>query len=63
MCQVYGCLEPSVVVDEIANRLRRARDLHGRHNRPGAVAEFEKMIASMNAVEPELRRQLNGVST
>lgn len=58
MCEVYGGPEPGVVVDEIADRLHRARDEHARHNRPGAVAEFEKMIASMDAVEPDLRMQL-----
>ncbi len=58
MCEAYGWSEPGVVVDEIADRLRRARDEHARSDRPGAVAEFEKMIAAMTAVEPELRAQL-----
>jgi hypothetical protein len=58
MCDVYGWNDPGVLVDEIADRLRRARDEHASHRRPKAVAVFEEMIASMNAVEPELRKRL-----
>jgi hypothetical protein len=58
MCGAYGWSDPGIVVAEIADRLRRARDEHARHGRLGAVTEFERMIAAMNAVEPELRRLL-----
>jgi hypothetical protein len=47
-----------VLIDEIADRLRRARDEHKRHGRLRAVAAFEEMIGSMNSVEPELRKRL-----
>jgi Phosphotransferase enzyme family len=55
MCEVYGWTNPGLLVDEIADRLRRARDEHARNGRSGAVAEFGRMIASMNTIEPELR--------
>jgi hypothetical protein len=57
-CEGYGWSDPGVLIDEIADRLRRARAEHARHGRVGAVAEFERMTASMNAIEPELRRRL-----
>ena len=52
-----GWAGPNVVVDEIAGHLHRARDEHASHRRVKAVAVFEEMIASMNAVEPELRKR------
>jgi hypothetical protein len=58
MCEDYGWTDPGLLVDEISDRLRRARDEHARHGRPRAVVGFEEMIASMNIVEPELRRRL-----
>jgi Phosphotransferase enzyme family len=58
MCEAYGWSDPGMVVGEIADRLHRARDEHARHGRLGAVTEFERMIAAMNAVEPKLRTLL-----
>jgi Ser/Thr protein kinase RdoA (MazF antagonist) len=58
MCEVYEWADPRLLVDEIADRLRRARDEHARHGHSRAVAEFEQMIASMKTVEPELRKRL-----
>ena len=59
MCQAYGWTDPDALVDEVADRLRRARDEQSIHRRFRAVAVFEQMIASMDAIEPELRRRLH----
>lgn len=58
MCEVYGWTDPNALVDEIADRLRRARDEHAANGRSEAVIVFEEMIASMDVIEPELRRRL-----
>lgn len=59
MCEVYGWTDPIALVDEIADRLRRARDEHAANGRSKAVIVFEEMIASMDVIEPELRRRLD----
>jgi len=59
MCEVYGWADPIALVDEIADRLRRARDEHAANGRSKAVIVFEEMIASMDVIEPELRRRFD----
>jgi hypothetical protein len=58
MCDAYGWGDPSALLDEIADRHRRARAEHASHGRRKAVEVFDEMIASMDLIEPELRKQL-----
>lgn len=58
MCNTYGWGDPERLIDEIADRMRRARDEHARQGRFRAVVVFQEMIASMNTIEPDLRKRL-----
>jgi Phosphotransferase enzyme family len=58
MCDTYGWHDPDALIDEIADRMRRARNEHAQQGRSKAVAVFQDMIASMNAIEPDLRKRL-----
>jgi hypothetical protein len=44
MCRVYEWEDVAVVVDQIADRFRRARDAHAAARRTDAVIIFERMI-------------------
>lgn len=58
MCRAYDWSDPNALVDEIADRLRRARGEPAANRHSKAVIVFEAIIASMEAIEPELRRRL-----
>lgn len=63
MCTAYGWEDRHAIVDEIADRHRRARDDHASHGRPRAVDVFEDMIRAMGVSMPELKAQLLGLTT
>jgi aminoglycoside phosphotransferase (APT) family kinase protein len=55
MCRVYGWEDVAVVVDEIVDRFRRARDAHAAGRRTAAVDIFERMIDWMGRNAPVLK--------
>lgn len=54
MCDAYGWDDPAAVIDEIADRFRRARDAHAAAGRRRPSAVFEAMIAWMAQHGPAL---------
>ena len=58
MCATYGWEDPHAVIDEIADRLRRARDDHAGHGRQKAVECFEHMIRALDLAAPDLKARL-----
>jgi aminoglycoside phosphotransferase (APT) family kinase protein len=55
MCRVYRWEDIAVVVDEIADRFRRARDAHAAARRSDSVVIFEGMIDWMARNAPALK--------
>jgi Phosphotransferase enzyme family len=48
MCNAYGWADVDLVVQEIGERFRRARDAHARAGRTRGVAIFEQMVGWMD---------------
>jgi aminoglycoside phosphotransferase (APT) family kinase protein len=55
MCDAYGWEDAAEVLDEIADRFRRARDAHAAAGRTKAVTIFEEMMGWMERNGPALR--------
>jgi len=58
MCTAYGWEDRHAIIDEIANRHRRARNDHASHGRRKAVKVFEDMIRVMDLAMPDLKARL-----
>jgi hypothetical protein len=55
ICDAYGWDNPAAVLDEIADRFRRARDEHAANGRANAVAVFEENVRWMEKNEATLK--------
>jgi hypothetical protein len=55
MCDAYGGADPAAVIDEIADRLRRARDNHSTEGRHEATAIFERLLGWIERHRPALK--------
>jgi aminoglycoside phosphotransferase (APT) family kinase protein len=58
MCDAYGWEDAAEVLDEIADRFRRARDAHAVAGRTKAVTIFEDMVRWMERRGPALKAAL-----